>query len=306
MTAPSRRRTVLAALGPNGLAEASALSLLLAVMAGLVLAAQARIAARRPVAALGGFRPLAPRAAGPVGRMVAALLGLYLAVVLGLPLVSLLVAAATPAVGVPLNSETATLGNVAAVLAPGANTLGAFANSLLLAGGAALVLALLVVPAGIAARRRWIGAAIDLPYALPGVCVGVAMILVYLKPLPILGVSLYGTLALIGIAYLARFFALALKPVAAARAALDPRLGEAAAMLGARGLRRLASIDLPLLAAAAVAGFLLVALSALNESGQVGMAAATALLALALVAMLMALASLAGRRLPRGALPWQG
>ena len=320
----------LSALGPNGLAEASALSLLLAALAGLVLAAQARIAARRPVAALGGFRPLAPRAAGRAGALVAAALALYLAVVLVLPLASLLVAAATPAAGVALSRETATLRNLAQVLAPGANTLGAFANSLLLAGGAALILALLSVPAGSGARRKLVMAAIDLPYALPGVAVGVAMILVYLKPLPLLGISLYGTLALIGVAYLARFFALALKPVAAARAALDARLGEAAAILGARRLQRLLSIDLPLLAPAAVAGFLLVALTALNEitvsillyaagsqtlgvvifglndSGETGMAAATALLALSLVAMLMALASLAGRRLPRGALPWQG
>jgi iron(III) transport system permease protein len=319
----------LSALGPNGLTEAAGLSLILAVMAGLVLAGQARLASRRPVAALAGFRPLAPRAPGRAGLVIAACFALYLGMVLALPLSALVVAAATPAAGVALTAATATAANLLAVLAPGANTATAFTNSLLLAGTSALVLALLSVPAVGLARGRAIALAIDLPYALPGVCVGVAMILVYLRPLPVLGISLYGTLALIGIAYLARFFALALKPVSAARAAIDTRLSEAAAILGARYLHRLRTIDLPLLGPAAVAGFLLVALTALNEitvsillysagsqtlgvvifglndSGQTGMAAATALLALALVALLLAAATLAARRLPRGALPWQ-
>lgn len=318
----------LSALGPNGLSDAAGLSLLLALLAGLVLAAQARVARRRPVAALAGFRPLAP-CASRWGGAVAAGFALYLGIVLALPLAALLVAALTPAAGVALTSATATGANFAAVLAAGANTRAGIANSLLLSAGAAVVLALL---AAVAARqaRGWRAAAIDLPYALPGVCVGVAMILVYLRPLPLLGVSLYGTLGLIFLAYLARFFALALKPVAAARAALDQRLVEAAAILGAAPLARFRAIELPLLAPAAVAGGLLVALTALNEitvsillyaagtqtlgvviyglndSGQTGMAAALACLALLLVAGLLALASLAGRRLPRGALPWQG
>jgi iron(III) transport system permease protein len=320
----------LSALGPGGLAEAAGLSLILAVMAGLVLTVQRQIAARRPVATLGGFRPLAPQAAGRVGMLIAACFAFYLGIVLVLPLAALVVAAATPAAGVALTAATATTANLRAVLAPGANTATAFANSLLLAGGAALVLALVAVPSAALARVRAVGLAIDLPYALPGVCVGVAMILVYLRPLPVLEISLYGTLALIGIAYLARFFALALKPVSAARAAIDARLGEAAAILGARYFHRLRTIELPLLGPAAVAGFLLVALTALNEitvsillyaagsqtlgvvifglndSGQTGMAAATALLALAMVGLLLAAATLAARRLPRGALPWQG
>ena len=322
----------LSALGPGGLNEAAGISLLLAAMAGAVLAAQAFLARRRPVANLSDIRPLVPVPAGRAGVLVALVLGLYLLAVLALPVASLLVAALTPAIGVALTAETATLANFAAVLAPGANVFQALGNSLLLAGAAAALLAAMALglvlgrPQG---RGSFLSAAIDLPYALPGVCVGVAMILVYLRPLPLLGVSLYGTLGLILIAYLARFLALALKPVEAAAAAMNPRLAEAAAILGAGPWRVARSIALPILAPAAAAGLLLVALTALNEitvsillyaagsqtlgvmifslndSGQTGMAAATALLALALVAVLMALASLAARRLPQGTLPWQ-
>lgn len=319
----------LSALGPNGLSDAAGISVWLAVMAGVVLALSARLAGRRPVVAA-GTRGLDARPAGRLGPAAAIGFACYFAVILLLPLAALLVAALTPATGVTLSAGTASLRHFAAVLAPGANTLGAFANSMGLALVAALLLTLGSVVFARQARQRILAAAIDLPYALPGVCVGVAMILVHLKPLPLLGVSLYGTLGLILLAYLARFFALALRPVQAARAAYDQRLSEAAAILGASPLRRLATVELPVLGPAAVAGFLLVALTALNEitvsillyaagsqtlgvvifglndSGQTGMAAAVALLALALVGLLLGLASLAGRRLPRGALPWQG
>jgi iron(III) transport system permease protein len=305
-------------------------TLLLGLLAAAALALQA-LAARRGFGVAPGLS-MAPIRPGAWRLPLALLVWGYLAVVLALPLAALLAAALTPAAGVALSATTATLRNFTAALAPGANTASAFANSLglsLLAG--ALLAGLAVAGARLLARRgtRPLLWAIDLPYALPGVCVGVAVILVHLRPWPILGVSLYGTLALILLAYLARFQALALKPVAAALARQDARLSQAAAMLGAGSLRRLVSIDLPLLAPAAVAGLLLVALTALNEitvsillyaagsqtlgvviyglndSGQAGMAAAVALMALGLVGVLLGLAALLGRRLPRGALPWQ-
>lgn len=322
--------TRLSGLGPSGLPEAAAMAMLLGVLAAVALALQA-MAGRRGFAVAPGRR-LRPIDSGPWRLPLLLLVWGYLAVVLALPLAALLAAALTPAAGVALSSATATLRNFTAALAPGANTASAFANSLglsLLAG--ALLAGIAVAGARMLARRasRPLLWAIDLPYALPGVCVGVAVILVHLRPWPFLGVSLYGTLALILLAYLARFQALALKPVAAALARQDARLSQAAAMLGAGSLRRLVSIDLPLLAPAAVAGLLLVALTALNEitvsillyaagsqtlgvviyglndSGQTGMAAAVALMALGLVGVLLALAALLGRRLPRGALPWQ-
>ncbi len=322
--------TRLSGLGPAGLGEAASIALLLAVLAGLALAAQARLARRN--FAGGGGRALPLLRPGAWRLPLVVLVWAYLAVVLALPLAALLVAALTPAAGMALSAATATFHHFAAALAPGANTAAAFGNSLLLSLLAGLILAAIALAGArvLAARRaRPLLWAIDLPYALPGVCVAVAVILVHLRPWPLLEVSLYGTLSLILLAYLARFQALALKPVAAALARQDARLTEAAAMLGAGPLRRLVAIDLPLLAPAATAGLLLVALTALNEitvsillyaagsqtlgvviyglndSGQAGMAAAVALLALGLVAALLGAASLLGRTLPRGALPWQ-
>ncbi|WP_159992334.1 iron ABC transporter permease [Roseomonas sp. 18066] len=319
----------LSSIGPAALAEVAALSLLLAALAlpGLWL----QFAAAR-AGAWGGsngraFRPLP---ANPATRAALPVLGLYLLAVLALPLAALLCTALAPATGVPLTPANATLRHFAASLAPGAQTLSALGHSLLLAGGAALLLALAALPIALQQGRRavrWATIGVDLPYALPGACTAVSVILLVLG-LPG-GGAVYGTLGLILFAYLARFQALALRPVAAAAARLDPALDRAAQSLGAGGLRRLWRVQLPLLAPALGAGGLLVLLMAVNEvtvsallhgpgsqtlgvlvfnlqdAGQGPQAAATSCLALLVTAGLMVLATAFAKKLPPGTLPWR-
>ncbi|WP_144182929.1 ABC transporter permease [Elioraea rosea] len=319
----------LVGLGPAGLSEAALMSLLLGALAALALGIEALASRRgRRFIAGGATRQAPPMALGPWRHTVLAALVAYLVVVLALPLASLVATALTPAIGVPLTAETATLRHLEAVLFVQQNTALAFRNSLFLSVAAAAILvclALLIVRVRLPPAFRL---AIELPYALPGVCVAVAVILVHLRPLPLLGVSLYGGLGLILIAYLARFQALALRPVAGAAARLDPALEEAARMAGAGPLKRLAGIALPLLAPSAAAGGILVALMALNEitlsillyaagsqtlgvvvfglhdAGATGQAAAVSLVGLLLVLALMVAAGQLARRLPPGTLPW--
>jgi iron(III) transport system permease protein len=319
----------LAGLGPAGLSEAALVSLLLAGLAALALWAEALAGARaRRFVATGATQPAPPLALGGWRLAVVAALVLYLCVVLALPLAALLSTALVPAIGVKLSAATATLRNFTAVLFVQQNTVLAFRNSLLLSATAAVVLvamALLFVRVRLPRPARVM---IDLPYALPGVCVAVACILVHLRPLPLIGVSLYGGLGLILIAYLARFQALALKPVSGAAARLDPALEEAARLAGAGPFRRLLTIALPLLGPAAAAAAILVALTALNEitlsillyaagsqtlgvivfglhdGGAVGQAAAVSVVGLVLMLALMGAVSLFARRLPPGTLPW--
>ena len=83
--------------------------------------------------------------------------------------------------------------------------------------------------------------AVDKQPVVPGTVVALAMILAFLPPLPLIGVSLYGTGAILLIAYLARFLPLVLRPVAAAAAAAgDPAQDEAARIAGISLPRRLA------------------------------------------------------------------
>jgi iron(III) transport system permease protein len=198
-------------------------------------------------------------------------LGLLMSV---LPLLSLLATALTRAYGLPLMVETATLAHFTRVLtAP--QTLRALLNSLWLSGAAAVLLAALALP--FAVVEAWSPAAwlrrllrafdpiIEAPYALPGVVLGIAIILLLIRPLPLLNISLYGTATLILIAYLARFLPLILRPVQASLRQIDPVLDEAGQAQGAGFLKRFRRITLPLLLPSAVAGGVLVFLTAFSE-----------------------------------------
>jgi ABC-type Fe3+ transport system permease subunit len=73
----------------------------------------------------------------------------------------------------------------------------------------------------------------EMPYALPGVVLAIAAILLFLKPLPLLGFSLYNTVWIIFFAYLARFLVLGLRPVVSGYHQIDKALEEAAQVAGA-------------------------------------------------------------------------
>jgi iron(III) transport system permease protein len=215
----------------------------------------------------GGHRGFAlGRARGPATAAVWALM----TVLAVLPLMALLAAALVPSVGVRLTPATATLANLVEVVTGLSMTQRAFANSLTLATAAAVLTLAAAVPlAWLMARgsrpARLLNLAADVPYVLPGIVLSIAFILTFLPPLPVLGISLYNTLWILLLAYLARFFALALRPVAAALTQLDPALEEAARNAGAGGLRRLLTIVLPLVAPAVGAGAILVFLGAFSE-----------------------------------------
>ncbi|MDW8443974.1 MAG: ABC transporter permease subunit [Acetobacteraceae bacterium] len=312
--------------GPAALGQAAALSLVLAVMASPALAVQWWAGRRSPTPSGAPFVPLA----GGGGLAASLAIAAYLVVVLAVPFAALVSASLVPAVGVEISAATATLRNYAAALAPGAHTALAIRNSVGLSLTAAALLAAAALAVALTARRpavRLASSASDLAYALPGTCTAIAVILVVLSVPG--GIVLYGSLAAILLAYLARFQALALRPVAAAAARLDPMLDRAAMSLGATALQRLGRVQAPLLAPAMAAGAILVALTAVNEvtvssllygpgsqtlgvlvftlqeSGQSAQAAAVSVLALLLMGGLMAAATLAARRLPAGTLPWR-
>lgn len=92
---------------------------------------------------------------------------------------------------------------------------------------------------------------IELPYALPGIVLAIACILIFLKPLPLIGISIYGTPFIILFAYLARFLPLALKAPVAAMAQIEAHHEDAAKLDGASLPQMLRFIVAPILAPAA-------------------------------------------------------
>jgi len=334
-TLPTLIYLELSSSGPSVLVEVAALSMLVAMftLVGLAMSfasgrkRQARLAALAPgerVFRLGRWRL-------PVE------LGLWalVTVVLALPLVSLLAAALVPTYGVALSPSTITFDNFVEVVFRQQVTARALRNSAIFAATAAFVLAVSSVPCAHALDRRggpfgrFVESAFELPFALPGVVLAIAMILLFLKPLPILGFSLYATPAIIIVAYLSRFATMALKAPVAAIRQMPKDLEEAARSCGAGYARRLLTVVTPIAAPAAAAGGLLVFLTAFNEltvsallwsagtetfgvvlfnleeGGYATLAAAVAVVAIAVITTVMLALDAFGRHLPRGVVPWR-
>lgn len=334
LTLPTLIYRQLATFGPSIIADAAAVSMLAAAIA-CGFAWLAALAVTRMRTEIAGEATMAPFVKlGRVRGAATALLWLVVAVAVLLPFVSLIATALVPAYGVRLSFGTMTLDAFAEVLMRQQVTVRAFANSAFLAGMAAAILALvgLILAYVIERRRRWwtplLESLIELPYALPGVVLAIACILLFLKPLPVVGLALYATPAIILFAYLARFLPVALKPVRATMAQLARDQEEAAAVDGAGFWQRLRSIVVPTLLPAALASALLVfllafneltvsallwsagtetlgvALLSLEEAGLASEAAALGVTTAVIVALLMLLLDRLARRLARGALPW--
>jgi len=325
----------MASFGTHVLAEMAGLSVLIGLLALAGVALQQRLLQRSRFGLIGHTGRAHDFALGRSRASVETVMGLVLVMILIAPLAALVVGSLVPAMGVPLNAATATLDAYREMLGRQGVTWRAMSNSLWLAGTAALVLMALCLPLAYrlgrlpARRQAWLLGIIEIPYALPGVVLAVACILLFVRPLPLIEVSLYGSLTIILVAYLARFLVVCLKPVAASLGQLDPSLEEAAQLAGAGPWRRLATIVLPLTAPALAAGGILVFLTAVNEltvsallwsagnetlgvlifnldeGGETVLASAVAVVVVVLVAALMLTLNLLATRLPRGVIPWK-
>ncbi len=325
----------LSSFGPSMLNDVAALSVLMGVLAIGIVMLQGYFQRRHALPLIG----MAGRALGfELGKWRLAtelLLGAVLCAILLAPLLALIATSLAPTLGVPLNADTVTFSAWRAIFDEQSVAWRALTNSVTLSVGAALSLMLLCLPLAWLLVRypsrllRWLYSIIDIPYTLPGVVLAIAFILLFARPLPLVGISLSGTLTLIFLAYLARFLTVCLKPVHSSMLQLDPAMEEAASLAGANFSQRLRHIVLPLLAPAAFAGALLVFLTAVNEltvsallwsagketlgvvifnldeSGDKVLASAISVLIVALVACVMLLLSGLSRYLPKGVIPWQ-
>lgn len=140
-------------------------------------------------------------------------------------------------------------------------------NSLLVAVAAAALATLAALPVAVLAARfraPWTALLERTGYlanALPGIVIALALVFFAARHAPVV----YGTLGLLVVAYLVRFFPQALAGVAAALARSDPRLEEASRGLGRGPARTLATVTAPLVAPGLLTGAALVLLSTLKE-----------------------------------------
>lgn len=325
----------LSSFGPSMLNDVAALSVLMGVLAIGIVTLQGYMQRRHALPLIGMAGRALSFQLGKWRLATEVLLGMVLCAILLAPLLALIATSLVPTLGVPLNADTLTFAAWRAMFDNQSATWRALTNSISLSVSASLVLMLLCLPLAWLLVRypsrplRWLYSVIDIPYTLPGVVLAIAFILLFARPLPLVGISLSGTLTIIFFAYLARFLTVCLKPVHNSMLQLDPAMEEAASLAGANFSQRLRHIVLPLLAPAAFAGALLVFLTAVNEltvsallwsagketlgvvifnldeSGNKVLASAISVLVVGLVACVMLLLSSLGKYLPKGVIPWQ-
>ncbi|MFU8888212.1 MAG: ABC transporter permease [Trueperaceae bacterium] len=253
----------------GGFSQAAALALLMAIPAFAVLVLQLRLNRRAATLdsqleaphryRLGAWRwPLAAGVWLVVGGLMTA----------G-PFGSMLLTSLTRAYGLRPTLENLDLRHYAFVLQQLEAFPRALTHSLLLAGGAAAIAAVVALALGyvllrLGARGTLLQLLVDLPYALPGIVFALALVLTWL-PSPIPGLRLYGTVWLLGLAYVGHYLAFALQPIGAAWRQLDPALEEAARIDGAGTLQAMRYVLLPVMAPTVVVAALLVFLNAFSE-----------------------------------------
>ncbi|SNT27286.1 ABC transporter permease [Tropicimonas sediminicola] len=328
----------LASFGPSVLTDVAVIAALLALVAVLVILAQMALLVRSRATLIGPPQPPLHLALGAARPWAEGALAGLVAATLVLPMTALVATALVRTYGLPLNAETITLDNFIEILFRQSVTARAFLNSTLTAAAAAGIIAIgcVFLARFMCSRRRPVrrtavslATLAEMTYAIPGLVISIAFILAFIKPLPVLGVSLYNTLGIIFLAYLCAFFSIALKPVSAAYVQLDPALDEAARIAGGRYMFRMRRIFLPLIAPAAASGAILVFLTAYNEvtvsallwstgnetigttiynyedGGYTTLAAAMSSVTVLATILLMVLLDQLGRRAPPGVVPWR-
>ena len=197
--------------------------------------------------------------AGPPAWGAASALWAFLLLTALLPLVALVLVALTRGVGVTPVPSNWTIDNFTAVLDD--NTYAALGNSVLLAAAAATAVVLLGGLSAALVRRRGgraLGTMVTLSFAVAGSSLAVAVLLAY-------GRFLRDTLAIILVAYLAKFWALGHRPLAGAADRIPVDLVRAARSSGANAADTVRTVVAPLLRPAVAGAWLLVFLFAVHE-----------------------------------------
>ena len=254
---------------PPDLGHAAAFSVVMVVIVGVLLAFYGRLSknADRYHSITGkGFRPR-PFDLGR-GRWIAGGLILFnFVVVLLLPLLTLGWMSLLPYLrSISLSGlSSLTLKNYRAVFSAH-GYLDLAVNSLVVAAGSATAIMAITAFAGWIAGRdgpggRWLDQLATLSLMFPGICLGVAVMEVWLRvPLPV-----YGSLWIIAIAYVIRYMPYGMRYVYSGVLQLHRELEEAAGVAGADTLTTLRRVVAPLLTPAMAAGWLFIFLIANKE-----------------------------------------
>jgi iron(III) transport system permease protein len=203
-----------------------------------------------------------------LGRFV--LLGWCLAVGLVsvvMPALVLLEASFARAWGRGLSLSNLTIANYRFLIFEHETALSSIWNTLWYSGAAATLAALLALLVAYIISRRLVRFAPVLgflamaPFVIPGIVMAIGFYAAFARP----PFALYGTAAIIILAFTARFLPIAFASSSAAMSTLHPEMEEAARILGCGRLRTIARITAPLLKKSLMGGWLVVFIVATRE-----------------------------------------
>lgn len=257
---------------PNNLQVAAALSMTLVVLALGAMQIQQYVQRNKSYAVLSG-KNVQPQMVtlGKLKYLALAFLVFIVLLTVVAPLAAILLTSLTRAVGVPLTPENMSLRHYETLIFGVPKVQRAFVNSLLLAAGSATVIVLLSMVISYLLIRlkikggQMVEVIVLLPYAIPGTVVALAMILAFLRPLPLTNFSLYNTIWILFVAYLARFLVFGVRSINAAFEQLHVSLEEAARISGANVVTTFKDIVVPLIRSNIFAGWFLAFMPALTE-----------------------------------------
>jgi iron(III) transport system permease protein len=246
---------------------ASALSLVFVVITVAALYLQRSFLARRSYVTLAGkgARPQL-MALGPARWAVFGFVVLAFIVSIVMPYATLVAVSFSKSWGLEF-FKNLTLANYRFILFEYNVTQRAIVNSVMLAIVAATLAVLLGAVIGwidLRTRipgRRLLDYASLIPLGLPGIVMAVALIQFWLK----MPLALYGTLAILLLAYVGRYIPLGVRSANASLRQVDPSLEESAQILGASWTTTMREVTLPLIRPGLFAGWLLVFVPVIQE-----------------------------------------
>ncbi|ALS20566.1 MULTISPECIES: ABC transporter permease [Paenibacillus] len=257
--------------GPSAFARGAVLSVMLGMIAVIVTLLQ-WLAVRKIKTADTVMIDNHPRySLGKHRTWITAAVWAFLAMITVVPLVSMVATSLKKAYGLPFHPANLTLSNYRYILFENPKVWQSIQNSLMLS---VTTLAVCLVLGSLLAYARvrkpsWITKSAELavavPYTLPGIVFGLAMIFAWMEPIPGWNPGIYGSIRILFIAYVCRFLILQVRAGIASFMQIDVSMEEAARIFGAGFWKKWTSILLPLLLPGLLSGAFLVFLTAFTE-----------------------------------------
>ena len=186
------------------------------------------------------------------------------------PLLTLILTSFMKGIGGGYHLSNMTLGNFAFVFS-NPKSFNAIKNSLVLSfSTAAICVVAGTIVAYLMVRRptkliRVVESIISVPYSIPGIILGLALILTWASPLPIIHKTIYATVFMLLVSYVVRFTSLQIRNSTTGVLQTDISMEEAAEICGAGFWKKWTAVIIPLIFPATVSGMGLVFINALTE-----------------------------------------